>query len=416
MDKEHMMLQAQILKKQGYKQFQIASMLGVTDRTVRNYLRKEAAPPIKNTKGSKLEQYKQVIAGIINDNPYYNCILLHDRLKNQGYTGKISILRDYAATIRKKAITEAVIRFETEPGRQAQVDWKIFKQQKSNGKWITIYAFIMLLGFSRKPFIKFTRSMKQGVLHACHAEAFDYFGGVPHEILYDNMKTAFVCDGEGNWHANKRLLHFANHYGFVPKRCQIYRPQTKGKVERAIGYLDTNFWPRVKDLELEPEALNDQARKWADLICQNKLIDFNETRAFRFEKEKPYLLPIPAARYDYRDEYTLMVSRESLITFETNRYSVPPEYIGEFLTLKVDPIESKAEVLAGSASIREFRLEKPGSRAKIFIQADKTALLKLWEKQRDARLARVKKTKQSHDLEIRTPAIYDQYVNTNEVA
>jgi len=69
--------------------------------------------------------------------------------------------------------------------------------------------------------------MKQAVLHGCHVHAFEYFGGVTEEILYDNMKTAFIADNEGVWHPSRKLLGLANHYGFIPRRCRVRRPERR---------------------------------------------------------------------------------------------------------------------------------------------------------------------------------------------
>jgi len=330
------MLQAHILKEQGFKQHEIAEMLCVTDRTVRNYLTSEPCQRKKRKYSSKLDKYKEYIRHIIEDKPYYNCVLLLERLQKMGYEGRISILRDYVAKIRKKIITEAVIRFETEPGYQAQVDWKDFGKQYVDGKYQKLYAFLMGLGFSRKGFIYFTTSMKQSVLHGCHVKAFKYFGGVPGEILYDNMKTAFVCDSEGNFYPNRKLLGFAHHYGFTPKRCMVRRPQTKGKVERFIGYMLGNFWPRIEGADLTLDYLNEKVMHWLKYIDEKPVGELLESRKGRFSQEKPYLQSLPVITFDSRDIHEVYVNRESYITFETNRYSVPPEFIGESLTLKVN--------------------------------------------------------------------------------
>jgi transposase len=418
MDKEHQMLNAKILKNQGFKQKEIAEVLEVTDRTVRNYLNTPARQRKKAARLSKLDPFRPFISSIIDIDPYYNCILLYDRLTAQGYTGKISILRDYVAELREKIFIEAVIRFETEPGRQAQVDWKEYRRITPDGKKETVYAFVMLLGYSRKPFVKFTKSMKQSVLLACHTEAFNYFGGVSHEILYDNMKTAFVCDPEGNWKPNKRLLSFANHYGYTPRRCRVRRPQTKGKVERAIGYMNVNFWPQVKDDVWDLDVLNESVQRWCDQICHNILRDFQETRAQRFEFEKPYLKNLPESSCDYRDIYEPIVNRESYITFETNMYSVPPVHIGQQLTLKVNPVNQTAELFLGSTTIREFNLEKPGSRKKIMTLEDKEAIRILWLKQQEKRLKKYKKKKLKGQppIEVRSPASYERLLENVEVA
>ena len=236
MDKEHRLLDARIMQAKGMNQREIAEQLGVTDRTVRNYLRYPPQPRKRPKRRSLLDPFKPYVRDILEENPYYNGVLLFERLKARGYAGQISILRDFMAKIRKQLVTTAVRRFETEPSLQAQVDWKEFGRQYVDGKEQKLYAFVMVLGYSRKVFVHFTPSMKMEMFLACHGLAFHYFGGVPKEILYDNMKTAFVYDaGKGTFQANRKLKALAVHYGFIPRRCRIRRPQTKGKVERAIG-------------------------------------------------------------------------------------------------------------------------------------------------------------------------------------
>jgi transposase len=192
MDKEHRMLEAKTLKAQGYKQYEIAEILKVTDRTVRNYLSKPATPRKIPKRKSLLDAFKPFIKSIIEDQPFYNCMILYDRLKAQGYQGKISILRDHVAQVRNEVLREAVIRFETEPGRQAQVDWKEYRRDTGNGRREKIYAFVMTFGYSRKSFVMHTKSMKQSFFEACHVKAFEYFGGVPKEILYDYVSRHII--------------------------------------------------------------------------------------------------------------------------------------------------------------------------------------------------------------------------------
>lgn len=405
------MLEAHIYRKEGYTQHEIAEKLGVTDRTVRNYLNSNPCQRKKREYSSKLDPYREFIEGIIKERPYYNCVLLFERLQKMGFEGKVSILREYVSSIRKKIISEAVIRYETEPGLQAQVDWAEFGLQTIGGKQQKLYAFVIELGYSRKPHVRFTTSMKQGTLHACHKLAFENFQGVPREILYDNMKTAFVCDSEGNFYPNKRLLAFANHYGYVPRRCLVRRPQTKGKVERFIHYLENNFWPRMEGKELTLDLLNEEVQKWIETISFNEIRELGETRQERFEREQPVLNALPVHDYDIRDMYELKVSRESLISFETNRYSVPPEYIGEMLTVKVDPLSCNAEIFRGSRSIRTIILQESGSRAKIIYPEDKIKIREIWEAQRKRHIQTISQNKmiiEAPDVDIRSPQIYEQ--------
>lgn len=230
---------------------------------MRNYLNNPATPRKIPKRKSLLDAFKPFIKSIIKDQPFYNCMILYDRLKRKGTKEKYQF---YVITsrggIRKEILREAVIRFKTELGRQAQVDWKEYRRNTGTGRKEKFYAFVITFGYSRKSCLLPTKSMKQSLFEACRVKAFEYFGGVPKEILYDNMKTAFVCDPEGRFHPHKRLLSLANHYGFVPKRCQIRRPQTKGKVERTIGYLGGNYWTRVKDLDLTVKELNETVLAW----------------------------------------------------------------------------------------------------------------------------------------------------------
>jgi len=181
MTKEHCMLKAKILQEQGKTQLQIAAELGVTDRTIRNYLKRCDEPRNGRARQSKLDAFKAFIDTVLEDNPFLNREILLERLRKQGYEGRISILRDYAAAVPRKITKAAAIRFETEPGRQAQVDWKEFGKQVVDGRETKLYAFVMVLGYSRRPFVRFTTSMDQSTLLACHVLAFTSFGGVPFE-------------------------------------------------------------------------------------------------------------------------------------------------------------------------------------------------------------------------------------------
>jgi transposase len=413
MDKEHRMLEAHVLQGQGKTQVEIAEILGVCERTVRYHLKGMPVGRKKPHRGSKVDAYKATIDEILDDNPSYNGELIYERLQNLGYGGKISVMKDYVASVRRKLEAQAAMRFETEPGFQAQVDWKEFGKQIVDGRVVKLSAFVMVLGFSRKAFVLFTTSMDTATVLACHALAFAHFGGVPREILYDNMRTAFQPDPEGIWRPTKKLLALAVHYGFAPKRCRVRRPETKGKVERMVGYLDNNFWPRMEGTTLSLADLNDQVHGWLAAIDAKKLADFNESRADRFARERPRLQSLNLLPFEARKEIPVLVNRESLIRYETNSYSVPPQHIGTMLTLKIHPFENEAEVFGPQGSIRRFSLAADGAKIKQFYPEDREALRKRWDADR-TRLARVRMPRasrarsQQHEVEIRPPAVYDE--------
>jgi len=380
--KDYQMYTARIMAQNGHSQKFIAQQLGVTDRTVRNYLNPEYGVTPRKERISILAPYYPIIDQKLDENPYYNLVTLNERLQNAGYQGGMTILRDYARKIRKDLVTKAVLRFESEPGRQAQVDWK------ECGKWIIdgveqkLYAFVMLLGYSRKPFVLFTLDMTLPTLLTAHVMAFDYFGAVPHEILYDNMKTAWLNKG-GVWCVNPKLLEFASFCGFEPKRCRVRRPQTKGKVERFIGYLAHNFLSREAVLKAATLAdLNRAVSEWLIDIDEKQVGTFRKTRKERFNHEKQYMNPWRlTAAPDTRLHKEVLVSREGLFSFNGSKYSVNSSYIGYLITLKVDTVRRKAEASSGGVLLRTFTVQ-PKSISVIDIrEEDRASLLTRWEKE-----------------------------------
>jgi transposase len=406
------MHQAKILSNQGMKQYRIAEVLGVSDRTIRNYLSgRTPSTKIKKIRASKLDPYKPFITSILKDDPLFNCEILLRKIRARGYEGGVTILRDLAAKSRNEIQKEVVVRFETEAGYQAQMDWKIL----SGEHWKGIYAFVMILGYSRTPFVYFTNDMTSGTLLQCHKLAFRRFGGVPETVLYDNMKTAWIYR-EDQWHPNNRLLEMASFYGFSPKRCAVRRPETKGKVERFIGYLASDFLTEAKLDGLKTASeLNYRVPQWLEMVGEKKLRDFCESREERFQREQQFLqcLPFPDT-YDPRDSHELLVSREGSITFKTNKYSVPPEYVGRMLILKIDAINNLGELFFDGNSIRSFDLMPKGAKQKRNLVEDEIDLLKLWEQQR--KIVNTRNRKQKHNqksstiVQIRQTSYYDNLI------
>lgn len=413
MYKEQKIMDAKIYQAKGLKQQEIAEIMGVSVRTVRNYQKATPEPKDRKKRASKLDPYRDIINSVISENAYCNIELLYQDLLTAGYRGKITILRDFAAQVRKKVLTEAVIRFETMPGQQAQVDWKERLLYEYEGQRIRLHVFFMGLGYSRMPYIQFTRDMKTDTLRACHIDAFRYFKGIPAEVLYDNMKTVFSHDSDGTFKVTRAMGELAVHYGFSPKRCRVRRPQTKGKVERTIGYFLSNFWPRVKDKGLSIDELNLEVLKWIEQMSEKKIGGLDETRCQRFEHEKEKFLPLPEVDLDVRHTEVLTVNRESMITYETNRYSVSPEYISHNVELRVDRRTREAELRHSGNTIRRFRLEPAGSKKRVVFFDDEKAIFQQWRKDRDDRIQREAKKKERVSIPVvvtRKPSVYDQLV------
>lgn len=152
-----------------------------------------------------------------------------------GFTGSGDIVRRYLKELDSLAILgKATVRFETPPGEQSQVDWAYVGAFKDDeGRLRKVYAFVMVLCYSRMLYVEFTLGMRIEELIRCHQNAFEYFGGWTHTILYDNMAQIRLPSGG----LNPLMADFLNHHGISLKTCRAYRATTKGKVETVIGYL-----------------------------------------------------------------------------------------------------------------------------------------------------------------------------------
>jgi len=307
-------IEMKVLKKQGKSIRQIARETGRSRNTVRKSLRVEEIPkyPERPQIASKLDPYKNYLRKRVEDaQPYFlPAPVLLKEIQEQGYQGKLTILKDFLRTFRKKE-EKPIQRYETEPGEQMQVDWVVLRRGAN-----PLSAFIGVLGHSRKSYTEFTQSEDELTLLRCHQNAFEYFGGVPKKVLYDNMKTVVIERdkyGKGNHGFQKTFLDFSKHYGFSPKLCHPYRPQTKGKVERFGGYLKHNFYyPLItkKGEDLPLGKLNYEAKKWLKEVADpRRLRERKSTPNKLFEKEKDYL------------------------------QSLPPPYLGMVMKLEVESIE-----------------------------------------------------------------------------
>ena len=189
-----------------------------------------------------------------------NCVVLLREIRELGYEGGYTVLKDYVHPRRRPRQPKATMRFETGPGEQAQVDWGVVSYKGEDGRKHRMWVFVMVLGFSRAIYVEFVRRADVPTFIRCHLNAFDYFGGVPRRCLYDNAKVVVIErddeDGDHEW--NSRMLDFARRVGFELRLCKPYRAQTKGKVENGVKYVKGNFWPSVRfsdDADLNRQAL-----------------------------------------------------------------------------------------------------------------------------------------------------------------
>jgi transposase len=262
-----------------------------------------------------------------------NCSKLLDELRKQGYQGGRSLVKNFVQPYRATQRAMATVRFETEPGEQAQVDWGHFGFIEHYGRRRRLYAFVMTLGWSRAMYIEFTISADAAWWLRCHQHAFAYLGGVPRVVLHDNLKTAVLSrDADGTIHWNERYLDFADYYGFTPKACRPYRAQTKGKVESGVKYLRGNFWPGLRFLDLAD--LNRQARDWLDYTANVRIHGTTGQVPFARLALEPLQSTLGKPDYDTSLITFRRSTKDCFVSYDGNYYSVPSDHARKLLKLK----------------------------------------------------------------------------------
>ena len=323
------------LKQRGVYLKDIAAELGVHPKTVSRALKRGGAPKRPQPRReSKLDGYKARVDQLLAEG-VWNARVIYREIQAAGYEGKQTILREYIAPKRALRQGRATVRFETEPGRQLQSDWGEVVTTIA-GEQVKVYFLVNELGYSRR--FHFWCSDSQDAEHTYEGliRSFEYFGGVPQEVLVDNQKAAVLeHKGRDQVKFNERFVDLAGHYGFVPKACRPYRARTKGKDERMVGYLKQHFFVRYRAFESWVH-LNQLAEQWladeADLRVQGTV---HEIVAERFKREAPALGPLPLSRYDTSYRQTRQVSWDSYIDVRGNRYSVPGELVGQTVIVRI---------------------------------------------------------------------------------
>jgi len=320
-------------RKKGLSYTEIGKKHNIDWRTAKKYARSEQKPvyELSEPKPSKLDPYKKQIDLWLEEAPY-NAVRIMEKLQELGCDCKYTIIRTYVASKKSELNNKATVRFETMPGLQAQVDWGFFENYHviENGMSKKLYCFLMILGYSRMRYIEFVTDMSTSTLIRCHINAFRYFGGYPEEILYDNMKQVVVKRllKQEDSTLNSQFEDFAGFYGFKPVLCRPYRGQTKGKVERTVAFVRDNFMTGIKYTSLQD--LNNQAMNWNIKVNNKVHTTINEIPQNRLKAEN--LSPL-VREYIIDKMNTRKVEKDCLISYSNNKYSVPSEYVGKYVTV-----------------------------------------------------------------------------------
>lgn len=333
---------------QGHSLRAVARLTGHARTTVQRALHPERRkPPQKRGRKSGLEPHKEYLRDRYLTTGLSG-VRLHEELRAMGYTGAIDSVQRFLRSLDapRQALTKATVRFETPPGEQAQVDWAdvgyYLDERKERRK---VYAFVMVLSYSRMLYVEFTTRMHLPELIACHQRAFEFFGGWPRRILYDNMKQVRLSPSE--W--NPLMMDFLSHHGITASTHRPYRPRTKGKVERAIRYLKENF---LKGREFADLAdLRAQGRHWQDEVANVRVHSTTHARPCDLVSAEGLIPLASITAYRLSEKVERVVDAEGFVRLRGSRYSVPPEVVGRRVIVECG--EQQVVVRLGEVVIAE---------------------------------------------------------------
>jgi len=315
---------------------QIARELHLDERTVARWLAMGKFRPREITpRPSMLDPFKGQIIRWLQTHPY-TATQVFLRLREVGYTGGITIVKQYVHHVRPPR-SPAFLTLSFAPGEAAQVDWGQFGSISVGNTRRRLSFFVMVLCYSRMLYVEFTVLETMEHFLACHAHAFAFFGGVPAKAMVDNLKSAVLQRIVGQAPVfNPRYQDFADHFGFAIAPCGVGQAHEKGRVENAVGYVKKNL---LAGLELTDFCLvNPAARQWLDRVANVRIHGSTRRPPVElFQAEKTSLKPLPAQPYDVGVIHPVRANRQFRVTVDTNTYSVPAEYAGAELTLKLYP-------------------------------------------------------------------------------
>jgi transposase len=300
---KELQVEIDVLHRQGQGIREIARAAGVSRNTVRAVLRGEHDGQYgpRSPRPTKLDPYKDYVEDRLlraGKETLRATVLLRE-IRALGYAGGITQLKEHIALVRPTPPIEPIVRFETPPGQQLQIDFVDFRRGSS-----PLRAFTAELGYSRYAYVEFTDNERTETLARCLEGALAFFGGVPKHILCDNPKTIVIernAYGDGQHRYNQHLLDLAKHYGVSIRLCAPYRAQTKGKVERFHRYLRESFFVPLQTAQTTPVDVvtaNREARLWLDEIANVRVHATLKERPidrFAFERQELSILPLPYA-------------------------------------------------------------------------------------------------------------------------
>jgi len=322
-----------------WKRGTIGSQLGVHSDVVERAIGALGPAPGGGPRPSLLEDYQGFVVETLQRYPRLVATRVYDMIVERGYTGSLRTLRRFVAEHRPEPTREVYLRIETLPGEQSQIDWAHVGHLRVQGGVRPLYCFVLLLRHSRAMWAELVLDQTTVSLVRSLVRAAQYFGGVTHQWLFDNPKSIVAAREGSAIRFQPALVELAGSLHVSLRACRIRKPQDKGGVERGIRFLKTRFFPArvIPSLEAGNAAL------WQFLetvgLGREHPVHRQRTVAEVFAEEKQRLMPLPAASIPTELVTSVPADKTAFVTFDTNRYSVPPEAANRILTLVASDTE-----------------------------------------------------------------------------
>lgn len=323
----------------------------VDPKTVRKVLRRTPARE-RARRPSALDPFRPLIRQLVLDKDLSGVRVLEE-IRAVGYRGGYTVLKEYIRSFRPKPVVRPHLRFETEPGVQAQVDLSPYVVML--GETATdVVCFSFVLGFSRWQFIRFVESADARSVCQGHVLAFEEAGGVPLEILYDRMKQVVIESRRTEVIFHPLFEALVHHYGFRPVPLAPGYKEGKGKVENPFRYVEGNFLAGRSFHDLAD--LNQQAARWLREIARVRVHRTTQARPVdRLDQERVRLLPLPERAFDPAVRVTREIGDDFCVAWDTNRYSAPPRLAGRTAWVRVLERQLEIEVDGEVVAVHRVR-------------------------------------------------------------
>ena len=334
-------LETAILRKFNQEKWTIGTICAefrVHHSTVERVLRdNDARERMRRPLRSSLEVWLPMIEEYLGKFPNLCASRLFQMAVERGHRGSEDHFRHYVAHFRPRKPGEAFMPLRTLPGEQGQVDWGHFGTVQVGKAERRLVAFVLVLSYSRRIFLRFGFDMRMSGFLDGHQRAFEHFGGIPRVLLYDNLKSAVVERMGDIIQLHPAMLTFSSWHGYEPRPVAVARGNETGRVERSIRYIRTNFFEARKWKDLDD--LNAQALHWCDEIAAARPWPQDRSRRVHeaIAEETPTLLPLPADRFPCEDRREVHSQKMPYIRYDLNDYSVPHTHVQRTLTVFATP-------------------------------------------------------------------------------